>query len=136
VSKRTRWVPSAEDDPPVCRVILDLPNAFRKLIDTLSLIIGLTVDVFCAKMSPLEAVDGAQVALGAVSKAARVKKGAGAIAVPNVDILLLKKEGVGRTGDEPQKLLQGGTRGRVSCKVEVTTNCNARKASKSNTLVI
>lgn len=103
----TRWVPSAEDDPAVRRVVLDLVDAVGELIHALALVVGLAVDILCAEVSPLEAVHRAEVAFFAMRETSRVEEGPRAVAVPDVNVLLAEEGRVGRAGHKPEQLLRG-----------------------------
>lgn len=61
---------------------------------TFSCIICVHILVLGSEMPPLEPIDRSEISLFAVSEAERVKKCAGRIAVPNTNVLLLKKETV------------------------------------------
>jgi hypothetical protein len=63
-------IPCAEEDAPVGWVLLDLADDLGQLVDALTGIIALGVDIGCPKMSPLEAVDRSEVALLAVTESA------------------------------------------------------------------
>lgn len=56
-----------------------------ELVDALACVVRLCVDVFRAKVSPLEAIDGAEIADFAVGEADAVEELAGAVAVPDLD---------------------------------------------------
>lgn len=63
------WVPRREDQPPIVRVRLEGLDDARELVDALAGVVGFGVNVLCAKVAPLEAVHGAEVALFAVGEA-------------------------------------------------------------------
>jgi hypothetical protein len=66
------WVPRGHDDSAVGGRVLDLIDAVLQLIYTLTLVVGMHILVGCPKVSPLEAVDRAQVHLLAVMEATAV----------------------------------------------------------------
>lgn len=107
---RTGRVPRAEQDAAVGRVLLDLADDLGQLVDALARVVGRRVLVLCAKVPPLEAVDGAEVALGAVAEPARGEEGRRAVAVPDVDALLGERQRRRRARDEPEELLPTGAR--------------------------
>jgi len=102
-------VPGAHDDASVCGVVFDLVNDLCKLIDSLTHIVRVTVLVLGAKVSPLESIDGAEIADLAMTEADLVQILARAIALPDVDALLGEVESVGVALDEPEQLLDDGT---------------------------
>lgn len=57
----TFGIPSRHDDPAVFGIILDGFNNLCELIDPLSRVVGILVNVRRTEMSPLETVDGSQV---------------------------------------------------------------------------
>ena len=63
------------------------------------------VDVLRPEVSPLEAVDGAQVPLLALRQADAVQELPAAVPVPDPHVLLLQLLGVGGAPDEPEELL-------------------------------
>ena len=67
-------VPGGHDDPPVFRTVLDLAYAIGELIDTLSGIVGVHVDVLGTKVAPLKAVHRPKVAFFTVAEAAGIQK--------------------------------------------------------------
>ncbi len=75
-----------------------------QLVDALAGVVGLGVDVGGAEMAPLEAVDGAEVADGAVGEADTVEVGPAAVAVPDGDASGGEGERGGAAGDEPEEL--------------------------------
>ena len=102
------WVPGAEDQAPVGRVCAERVDDARELVDALAGVVGCGVDVGRAKVPPLEAVNGAEVAGGAVGEAERVEELARAVAVP--DFYALGGEGLRGSvaGDEPEELGDDG----------------------------
>jgi hypothetical protein len=85
--KLTCWVPSTQNDSTICRILFDLADALRQLINTLSGIIGIAGLVFSAKVSPLETVDRSQISLASVTKPALLQKLLGTVPIPDLDTL-------------------------------------------------
>lgn len=79
-----------------------------QLVDALAGVVGVGVDVLGAKVPPLEAVDGAQVADVAVRQADAVEELAGAVAVPDLDADVAEGLGRGVALDEPEELGDDG----------------------------
>lgn len=67
---RTSRIPRAEDNSTIGGIFFDLAYAFLQLVDALVRIILVTILVLRAKMSPLEAIHGPQVALPPMSQPA------------------------------------------------------------------
>mmetsp|Transcript_125011 Transcript_125011/g.399693 ORF Transcript_125011/g.399693 Transcript_125011/m.399693 type:complete len:412 (-) Transcript_125011:138-1373(-) len=101
-----RRIPRSQQNPPVCRILLDLANALCQLVNPLTCVVGVHVHVLRAEVAPLEAVDRAQVSLLAVGQTPVVQELAGAIAIPDLDALVREVLAVRVTLDEPQQLLQ------------------------------
>lgn len=101
-------VPRAEDHPPVVGVGAQLVDDLGQLVDTLARVVSAGVDVLGAKVPPLEAVDGAQVADVAVRQADAVEELAGAVAVPDLDADVAEGLGRGVALDEPEELGDDG----------------------------
>ena len=78
-------VPGAEDDPTVVGSVFELVDHSRKLVDASASIALLSTEILCAEMSPLEAIDGSEVAFGTMRESDAVEVGAGTIAVPDLD---------------------------------------------------
>lgn len=53
----TSRVPRTQNDSSVCWILLDLSDTFLKLIHALARVIGITIHILCAEMSPLESVN-------------------------------------------------------------------------------
>ena len=102
---RTSRVPGGEDDAAVHGIILDGVNDLLQLVNALSSVVGVHVDVFGAKVPPLEAIHGPQITRLAMRQTAAVQKLAGGVAVPYVDAPLLQVLGVGVAPDEPDQFL-------------------------------
>lgn len=102
-------IPGAEDHSPVVRVGAKLVDDLGQLVDALAGVVCLCVDVLGAKVSPLEAVDGAQVTDLAVGQADAVEELAGPIAVPDLDADVVEGEGGCVALDEPEELGDDGT---------------------------
>jgi len=112
--KLTCRVPSTQNDPPVGRIVLDLPDTVLQLIYPLPLVVGVTVLVLRSEMPPLEPVDRSEISLLSVRKTSRVEEGSRTVPVPDVDVLLLQREHRGRAGDEPEELLRTSNEEEVS----------------------
>ena len=65
--------------------MLDLPDALLELIEPLLGVVCITVLVFCSEVAPLEAIDGAKVALASMTQAAFLEELLGAVSVPYLD---------------------------------------------------
>lgn len=85
-------VPCGKDHSSVVGVCAELVYDLRQLVNTLAGVIGLCVFVLCAKVSPLETVDGSQVADFAVCQPQIIQELAGAIAVPDLDADLVQRD--------------------------------------------
>ena len=124
---QVRRVPRRQDDPPVIGVVLELVDDLGQLVDALPRVVRLRIDVLGAKVPPLKAVDGAQVADLAVGEADAVQELARPVAIPDLDARLAQREG-GCVGlDEPEELgddgpgedALGGEQGQDGCAVTV-----------------
>lgn len=87
-------IPRRHDNASIFRVVLDLVDAVAKLIDTLSGIVGMHIDIGGAKVAPLKAIDGSQVTHLAMGQATLIEKLSRAVAVPNVDVLGSQQIGI------------------------------------------
>lgn len=58
---RTGRIPCTQDDSTIGRILFDFPNTLAKLVYALTVVRGVAIDIFGAKMSPLKAVHGSQV---------------------------------------------------------------------------
>lgn len=103
-----RRVPRAQDDASVIRRLLQLPHDVCELVDALSGVVRIGVYVGRAEVSPLEAVDGAKVALGARRESDAVEVGARAVAVPDLDPGAGEVDGGGGAAYEPEELGEDG----------------------------
>ena len=103
-----RRVPRAQDDPPVVRLVLQLVNDLRQLIDPLARVIRLRIHVLGAEMPPLETIDGSQVSDFSVREADAVEVLAAAVAVPDLDARFRERQGRSRAGDKPEELGDDG----------------------------
>ncbi|KAI3477909.1 hypothetical protein L1887_60216 [Cichorium endivia] len=99
-------IPRAEEDASVGRIVFDLVDHLAQLVHPLPRIVGIAVLVLGAKVTPLEAVHGAEIALATMLQAARIQKLARAVAVPNVHALVREQLGVGLARHEPEQLLE------------------------------
>ena len=63
------WVPGAQDDSAVVRVLFELADDFGELVDALARVVCVAVLVLCAKVAPLEALHRAEIAFFAVGEA-------------------------------------------------------------------
>ena len=98
-------VPGGQHDAPVGRVVLQQAHHLSQLVHALPAVVGVAVGVGRPKVAPLEAVDGAQVALLPVPQPGSVQERARPVAVPDADALGGQGPGVGGAGHEPQQLL-------------------------------
>ena len=101
-------VPGAEDEAAVVGVGAEGVDDAGQLVDALAGVVGLGVDVGGAKVAPLEAVDGPEVAGLAVRQAEVVEELARAVAVPDLDALRGEGLGGGVARDEPEELGNDG----------------------------
>lgn len=85
-----------------------LVHHLGQLVDALARVIRPGVDVGRAEMPPLEAVDGAEVADGAVREPDAVEIRPAAVAVPDLDAGGGQRDGGGAAGDEPEELGDDG----------------------------
>mmetsp|Transcript_48018 Transcript_48018/g.102108 ORF Transcript_48018/g.102108 Transcript_48018/m.102108 type:complete len:208 (-) Transcript_48018:1159-1782(-) len=81
-------VPRAHHNPPILGIVLDLLDAVRQLVHPLARIIRMHVRVLRPEVPPLKPVHRAQVALLPVLQPPRVEELAGAVPVPDVNVLL------------------------------------------------
>lgn len=82
--------------------MLDLAYTFSKLIDALSSIIGLARLILCAKVPPLKAINGSQIALPTMRQALSIEKGSRAVSIPNLDAFCREQGRIGRPSNEPE----------------------------------
>lgn len=101
-------VPGGKDQATVVRVGAQLVDNLGELVDSLARVVRLGVDVLGAKVPPLEAVHGAEVADLAVGEAQVVEELAGAVAVPDLDAGLAEAGGGCVALDEPEELGDDG----------------------------
>lgn len=102
------WVPCAEDHSAVVGAVAQLVDDFGQLVDALAGVVCLSIDILCAKVPPLEAVDGAQVADVTVGEPHAVEELAGTVAVPDLDADVAEGGGGGVALDEPEELGDDG----------------------------
>lgn len=102
------WVPGAEDHSAVVGSVAQLVDDFGQLVDALAGVVCLGIDILGAKVPPLKAVDGAQVADVTVGEANAVEELAGAVAVPDLDADVAEGGGGGVALDEPEELGDDG----------------------------
>ena len=81
------WIPSTHDDTTVLGIVLNLFNAFGKLVDALTRVVSVHVDILGAKVSPLKSVDWSQVTNLTMRQAPLVEKLARTISIPDMNIL-------------------------------------------------
>ena len=86
--ERTFGVPRAQDDAAIRGVLFNFPDAIPQLVNTFPRIILFTIDIFRAKMPPLEAIYGAKISLPSMSQTPTLQKCFGAIPIPDLDALL------------------------------------------------
>ena len=98
-------VPRREHDPPRLRVVFDLGDHVRELVDALPGVVRRGGRVAGAEVAPLEAVHGPEVADGAVLEPRGVEEGPRPVAVPDLDSLGRQLVGVGGAAHEPEELL-------------------------------
>jgi len=109
-------VPGAQDDAAVVGRVAQLPDDVGELVDALARVVGVRVDVARAEVPPLEAVDGAEVALGAPGEPDAVEVRAAAVAVPDLDAGRGEGERRRRAADEPQELGEDGAQEDALCR--------------------
>ena len=97
-------IPSGHDYSPIIRIVLYLVDTLAQLIDTLSGVVGVHVDVLSTEVTPLEPIDGSQVALFSLRESVRVQELAWRVAVPDFNALLRELFGVCRAPNEPEEL--------------------------------
>lgn len=78
-------IPSTKNNPSIIRIILELMNDFRELVNTLSCVVCLSIDVLGAKVPPLEAINRTEVAHCAMGEADRVEIFARSVPIPDLD---------------------------------------------------
>mmetsp|Transcript_66622 Transcript_66622/g.216793 ORF Transcript_66622/g.216793 Transcript_66622/m.216793 type:complete len:339 (-) Transcript_66622:350-1366(-) len=100
-----RRIPRSQQNPPVCRILLDLANALCQLVNPLTCVVGVHVHVLRAEVAPLEAVDRAEVHFLTVGEPPLVQELPGTVAIPNLDALVGEVLGVRVALDEPEQLL-------------------------------
>lgn len=101
-------VPGRKDQTTIVWVGAQLVNNLGELVDSLARVVRLGVDVLGAKVPPLEAIHGTEVADLAVVEAEVVEELARAIAVPDLDAGLAKAGGGGVALNEPEELGDNG----------------------------
>ena len=89
------WVPGRHDDSSVLWIVNDLVDAVLELVNALSSVVRVHINIFGSKVTPLKTVDWSQVSLFAMTKATRFEKLFRAIAVPDMNVLVGKVIGVG-----------------------------------------
>lgn len=89
------WIPGTHDDASIFRIVLNLVNAFHELIDTLSSVIRVHIDILGTKVAPLKSIDRSQVTHLAMRQATLVKEFTRAITIPNVNVLFRKIVAIG-----------------------------------------
>mmetsp|Transcript_17432 Transcript_17432/g.52932 ORF Transcript_17432/g.52932 Transcript_17432/m.52932 type:complete len:624 (-) Transcript_17432:50-1921(-) len=99
------WVPRRHDDAPVVRLLLERADHLRDLVDSLAGVVGVHVGVLGAKVAPLPAVHGPEVANLPLGQADRVEVVARRVAVPNLDALVLQRFSARVARQEPNQLL-------------------------------
>lgn len=109
-------VPGAHDDAAVVGVRAELMYDLGELVDALARVVGAGVLVLGAKVAPLEAVDGAQVADLAVRQAGAVEELARSVAVPDLDAGLGQRQRRRAALDEPQQLRHDGLEKDALCR--------------------
>lgn len=97
-------IPSGHDYSPIVRIVLDFVDTLAQLIDTLSGIVRVHVDVLSTEVTPLESVYGSQVALFSLRESIGVQELAWRVAVPDFNPLLREFFGVCRAPNEPEEL--------------------------------
>lgn len=102
-------VPGGKNQTAIVWVGAQLVNNLSELVNSLACVVRLGVDVLGAKMPPLEAVHGAEVADLAVVETEAVKEFARAVAVPDLDAGLAEARGGCVSLDEPEELGDNGT---------------------------
>lgn len=103
-------VPSTKNHAAVVRVRAELVHDLGELVDALARVVCVAVGVFGAKVAPLEAVDGAQVAHLAVLQSQPVQELTAAVAVPDLDPGVAQGLRRRRARHEPQQLEDHGPR--------------------------
>lgn len=103
-------VPRREHHAAVIRVRAQLVDNLGELVDALAGVVGFGINVVGAKVTPLEAVDGAQVTHLAVREPDAVEELARPVAVPDLDAGLVERNRRRVALDEPQELGDDGPR--------------------------
>ena len=108
--KRTLSVPRDEHDAPVVRAAAlflasDTLDHVGELVDAQPAVVGVHVHVRCARVAPLEAVHGPEVALVAARELA-AERAATAVGFPDFDAARRQLARVRRAAHEPQELLE------------------------------
>ena len=138
-------VPCTEQDPAIGGVVLDLVNDFTQLVNALTGVVGVAVLVFCAKVSPLEAVDWTQITFSPVLQVTRVEELSRSVTVPDVHALVSKKLGVGLASHKPEELLQYASQEDTLCgeqrqiavgKVEAEARLRCKESESASTCAI
>lgn len=99
-------IPSREKDPAVVWVGLECMDDVSNLIIALASVIGVTIDVFGAEMTPLEPINGTQIAFASVGESQRVQILSRTIAVPDMNALFGQLVTVSATRHKPQQFFQ------------------------------
>ena len=85
VNGNTRRIPCTHDDPSVIWGILDFIDNVGQLIDPLSGIVTVTINILRSKMSPLKPIHGSQIPHLAMLQPNTIKILSRSISVPNFD---------------------------------------------------
>lgn len=101
-------IPGAQHDAAIVGTMAQLVDDLGQLVDALAGVVRLGVDVGGAEMAPLEAVDGAEIADGAVGEPDAVEIRPAAVAVPDLDAGGGERQRGGAAGDEPEELGDDG----------------------------
>ena len=109
-------VPSAHDDPPIGRVVLDLVNDLSQLIHTLTGIIVLARLVRRAEMPPLESVHWTQIPHPPMREPDPIEVLPRPISFPDIDTLVAQNLAIRMTGDKPKKLFDDAPRKDPLCR--------------------
>ena len=99
-----RDVPCRKKDSSRVWIVPEETNNLCELIDALTRVIGRVRDVFRAPVSPLKAVNRAQITFLVRVETSPVEKLSASVGVPKVNVSLVQIRDRCRSRDEPQKL--------------------------------
>ncbi|KAH3658768.1 hypothetical protein OGATHE_006494 [Ogataea polymorpha] len=102
----SRRIPCAQNNSSIVGVGSQSINDFGQLIVTFACVVCIGVDIFCPKVSPLEAVNWTEISFPPVCQAERVKILSRSISFPYFDALLGQFLGICLSSNKPEKFVK------------------------------